>query len=265
MPTIRIEPLGRAVEAQKGAILRDALHAAGILLDYPCGGAGRCRQCRVSVSGRGAAWSDALACQMVITEDCTVTVSENRLGAKAWKRDARNDDIMRGVAAPRPSLRRVRLEMPEPSLQDQKPDWERVEQALEAQGARPGAPDPGLLESVAASLRAGAGSGRITVDALCDERGLLRLDATRESALGFAVDLGTTTVDIALLDLETGKLLGRKTFLNRQVAFGADVISRAQSFHDKRGPVRDAGLATIRDGALEMLADAGQSARAVLK
>ena len=66
---------------------------------------------------------------------------------------------------------------------------------------------------------------------------------------GFAVDLGTTTVDLALLDLESGKRLARRAFLNGQVSFGADVISRAQSFHDERIPVREAALRTIDVGA----------------
>jgi uncharacterized 2Fe-2S/4Fe-4S cluster protein (DUF4445 family) len=263
MPTVRIEPLGKSFDAQEGATLRDALHAAGILLDYPCGGKGRCRQCKVMVSGESL-----LACQMVIHEDCTITVAESRFGAQVWKQGARDDDIRQsggGVGGTNASIRRIRLEMPEPSLEDQRPDWERVEHALAEQGVSAGEPDAELLEHVAEAMRAASRSDRVVVDAVCDGGQLLRVDAAPRRAMGFAVDLGTTTVDIALLDLETGALLGRKAFLNRQVAFGADVISRAQSFHDNRGPVRDAGLATIEDGARQVLAEAGESPSGVLK
>jgi uncharacterized 2Fe-2S/4Fe-4S cluster protein (DUF4445 family) len=71
------------------------------------------------------------------------------------------------------------------------------------------------------------------------------------------VDLGTTTVDLALVDLESGERIARSAFLNGQVSFGADVISRAQSFHTDRVPVREAALRTIDEGARRMLEKAG--------
>lgn len=43
---------------------------------------------------------------------------------------------------------------------------------------------------------------------------------------GIAVDIGTTTVVLALLDLNTGMIKKRHSFMNPQRAFGADVISR---------------------------------------
>ena len=55
MPTIHVKPFGRSLEAGSGAILRDVLQGAGILLDYPCGGKGTCRQCRVVVDPPPAA------------------------------------------------------------------------------------------------------------------------------------------------------------------------------------------------------------------
>ena len=52
------------------------------------------------------------------------------------------------------------------------------------------------------------------------------------SGLGAAVDLGTTTVVVELYDLESGKLIGRKSAWNAQSAYGADVITRIQSTID---------------------------------
>ena len=263
MSTIRVEPLGKTLEAQKGAVLRDALHAAGILLDYPCGGKGRCRQCRVSVS-QAAESSESndgvlLACQFVIQNDCTVTIAPERFSAQVWKQGMRDEDL-RAIDA-RSGIKRIRIKAPEPSLEDQRPDWERLAEALAAQGLVVAEPDPQELERVSGSLR----EGNWRAEAICWEGSLLRLDARSRRATGFAVDVGTTTVDLALVDLETGELLGRKAFLNGQVAFGADVISRAQSFHDNRGPVREACRATIEDGARQILTQAGESPEGVVK
>jgi uncharacterized 2Fe-2S/4Fe-4S cluster protein (DUF4445 family) len=46
---------------------------------------------------------------------------------------------------------------------------------------------------------------------------------------GIAVDAGTTTLVVQLLDLETGHVLDAATALNPQVKFGSDLISRIQS------------------------------------
>ena len=43
---------------------------------------------------------------------------------------------------------------------------------------------------------------------------------------GFAVDVGTTTVVVLLLDLTTGKVLSRASGLNEQIRFGDNVITR---------------------------------------
>ncbi len=42
------------------------------------------------------------------------------------------------------------------------------------------------------------------------------------------MDLGTTTLVAQLLDLATGHVLGVRTALNPQVAYGADVMSRVE-------------------------------------
>jgi uncharacterized 2Fe-2S/4Fe-4S cluster protein (DUF4445 family) len=216
MATVRLLPMGRLIHVPSGTLLREALQREGILLDYPCGGKGSCRQCRVVVEpapegGKGGLAEEEsrggarLACQLRVETDCTVLIPEARLSRMKWDQVLRDRDI---------------------SLEGVTPD------------------DPG-----AAYGSGGAGSAR----------------AVEGRTLGFAVDLGTTTVDLALIDLESGAVLGRGSFLNRQTAFGADVISRAQSFHRDPGPVRDAALAAVQEGAREILRDAGASPSEVVR
>ena len=59
--------------------------------------------------------------------------------------------------------------------------------------------------------------------------------------LGFAVDIGTTTVAAFLYDLATGKRLGAEGGRNAQRSYGADVISRITCASEgKLIPLRDA-------------------------
>jgi len=271
MPTVNVNPFGRSLQAAEGEPLRDLLQKAGISLDYPCGGKGTCRKCRVTIDpapdhGRGkltdeeAAGGVRLACQCVVNDGCTVTIPQERLSSRGWKQGLRDDDLVTSIGSG--TMWRTSLRVPPPSLEDQRADWERLAATLSAEGIEARMPDPGSLERLSQLLR----NNDWTAEALCEETEFLWLDAdAKGTSCGFAVDLGTTTVDIALLDLESGKRLARKAFLNGQVSFGADVISRAQGFHTERGPVRSAALRTIEEGAQQILAETGVSAARVVK
>ena len=47
-----------------------------------------------------------------------------------------------------------------------------------------------------------------------------------QKGAGLAVDIGTTTVSVALLDLQTGAILAKASAGNGQIRYGADVINR---------------------------------------
>lgn len=60
----------------------------------------------------------------------------------------------------------------------------------------------------------------------------LPLDKTN---IAIAVDLGTTTLAAAAVDLTTGKILRQNTFTNGQLKYGADVMSRIKASIDGHG------------------------------
>jgi uncharacterized 2Fe-2S/4Fe-4S cluster protein (DUF4445 family) len=87
--TIRLEPLGRAFEVARGASLRDVLFACGV--EFPCGGRGRCRKCRVRLLEGSLELSEAerrvlrddelaggwrLACHLAAECDLTLEVGQ---------------------------------------------------------------------------------------------------------------------------------------------------------------------------------------------
>jgi uncharacterized 2Fe-2S/4Fe-4S cluster protein (DUF4445 family) len=271
MHTLFILPTGKTLTAEKGALLRDVLQKEGLILDYPCGGKGSCRQCRVTVepapaSGKGGLPQGEidrgvrLACQTAVEGDCTLTIPEERFSGKAWKQGLRARDI--DVDVREGLVRRRGIVLSEPSLEDQQADWERLAAHLAPEGIAVGGFDMPAVERLSGLMRK---SGFRFQAILSDSRLLWIAGEETDRFFGLAVDLGTTTVDIALVDLETGARLGRKAFLNRQVSFGADVISRAQSFHADRNPVRAAALDTIEEGAKLLLSEAGVKPEQVLK
>lgn len=54
----------------------------------------------------------------------------------------------------------------------------------------------------------------------------------RETDLGIAIDLGTTTIAMALIGLESGQVYQTYTGVNHQRRYGADVISRIQASNE---------------------------------
>ena len=62
---IELHPLGKRIEVERGGSLRSILFAHGV--EFPCGGLGRCRGCRVRVL-RGSLENDANTAEIRLTE-----------------------------------------------------------------------------------------------------------------------------------------------------------------------------------------------------
>ncbi len=81
----------------------------------------------------------------------------------------------------------------------------------------------------------------------------VRPDPAAEGAYGVAVDIGTTTVVVTLVELATGRELRSASCLNAQKAYGQDVITRIHfTMDDPRGCDILAGL--IRDDLNRLIA-----------
>ncbi|MBO5757108.1 MAG: DUF4445 domain-containing protein [Clostridia bacterium] len=93
--------------------------------------------------------------------------------------------------------------------------------------------------------------------------GLTAFDAqaqakTAQSGLGIALDIGTTTLAAALVDLEGGNVLATTSALNPQISYGADVISRIQSATERPETLtgmQNALLCRVRDMIAELAHD----------
>lgn len=255
-----------AVEAYAGeTILEAASRAAGLLVDAPCGGRGRCGKCLVFAQGGleppGADELKAIAASgIVIGSDdaggsirlaCIARLSASgsmRVIVRPARRLAGGASELAGasivVHGPQgdghfdPPVAEVDVEVDAPALGDPRSDLDRVLEALaRSDDAAPTTPSRVFLQTLPSALRADAaaspeGKAPARVRVLRSPTVLLR--ARAEGAqhpgppLAAAIDLGTTTVVAQLLDLETGASLGLESSLNAQRFSGADVLSRIQ-------------------------------------
>jgi uncharacterized 2Fe-2S/4Fe-4S cluster protein (DUF4445 family) len=87
-----------------------------------------------------------------------------------------------------------------------------------------------------------------------------------EALYAAAIDIGTTTLAFALIDLRTGKTSGRLSAVNRQREFGGDVISRIQSANDGNlSRLSRCIRSQIAAGLKDLCAEAGTEPRSVVK
>ena len=82
--------------------------------------------------------------------------------------------------------------------------------------------------------------GRCTNATILDKFHTESNSYTPREGYGVAIDIGTTTVVLALVDLLTGQVSSRHSFMNPQRAFGADVISRIDAA--TKGHLREQSL-----------------------
>jgi uncharacterized 2Fe-2S/4Fe-4S cluster protein (DUF4445 family) len=89
--------------------------------------------------------------------------------------------------------------------------------------------------------------GKIQVYYFTDNSIVTIVDISREKAYGIAVDIGTTTVALWLVDLEDGKVLSAHNAYNGQVECGLDVISRINYAKKSLPELRNRILQTINE------------------
>lgn len=172
-----------------------------------------------ALEGREMKGDWVLACQTEVLEPGTVIIPDTqRLDYKAvFSRFSR-------VTKLKPTLKKFRLNLPKPSLDDQRPDWQRLQDGLAEKGLKSSTVDLQTLASLPGKIRAGdfEVEGVLLGERLVD----IRPASQGSSAYGLAVDIGTTSVAVMLIDLENGWIKGVESSLNEQVAYGFDVISR---------------------------------------
>jgi uncharacterized 2Fe-2S/4Fe-4S cluster protein (DUF4445 family) len=253
MPKITFEPLGRSVDVAPGTPVPIAAVRAGVRVVSECGGKGTCGSCLCRVlAGRSAGDSPAflapealaeglvLACRAVVgEEDITLQVAE-RFSCEQGQ-FVSEDPACGASPAPDPAdlpLAPLCLVVDPPRAGDGRSDLDRVAAALERAGEQPPTFALDAMRKAAAALRDQDGHLSLCLDRTRGRAFRLRPAGAAGHPVGAAVDLGTTTVAAALVDLTTGAALATDTAYNAQTARGLDVISRI-TWAERPGGLRE--------------------------
>jgi uncharacterized 2Fe-2S/4Fe-4S cluster protein (DUF4445 family) len=246
------QPQDATVRVPAGVSVFEAASWVGITIDSTCGGRGTCSKCLVrllagelppteadrrSFSAAELSTGWRLACRSRLGDEPLVL--EIEVPALTTKPKTALFGYGRQVVLAS-SLQVRHLVLSPPTLKDQTPDLSRVRGAL---------PDLelevplGVLRSLPAVLRAAA----FELTTVVVGHHLVAVEPGDASAqhFGLALDLGTTTIVAAVIDLTSGEIVALGSALNDQERFGSDVISRIT--HAMETPM---GVAQLRETVL---------------
>ncbi len=249
--SVKFDLAEQPILVPKGTTIAEAAQQAEVEVLQPCGGQGRCGRCAVKVesgkvrrrstlrlSANDVAQGYALACQTVIEGEVEVTVPPQEQVKRRLTTDHQVVDVLvpeNYQAEKVQPLRRVPLTLSPPTMEDQTDDWSRLETALRQQlGFGSLTADLEVIRSLGQVLR--ESDWKVTAllhtprweDA--PEVRLIKLlpghPQTGQPLWAAAVDIGTTTVTVWLVDVLSGEVKATAAEYNGQIARGDDVISR---------------------------------------
>jgi len=247
---ITFYPNRKTIEAKDGQTILKAGGAQGVHINATCGGKGNCGKCRVIVKeGKVTAKESAflteadikqgvrLACMTKPASDLTVEIplgSQMRKGAKIAT-GSKLDELHKMVCKTcegelRPVTRKLFMKLPQPNLDDNISDVERLRRELAKRGYEMADIHINLpiIRKVGSVMR--ARDFMVTATILMFGNVIEVIDVqpgdTTKPRYGAAVDVGTTSLVVYLVDLLTGKVVDMASTYNPQVRCGEDVISR---------------------------------------
>lgn len=225
----------QVITTEDNETLMEALIRSRLPVQNICNGKGTCGKCKVRMTGQVPLPSERdikhlndselkagvrLACTVVPAEGMTLELDfvENQ---------DRKEAALLGLKATRldPKVEKVFVQATKPTLADERGDWDRVVDALtEITGQTYAEASLQVLGKVPDVLRA----DKYSLTATVSEEMILDIEAgdRTKRLYGVAVDIGTTSVAIALVDLLHGEVQKVVSTENQQTAYGADVISR---------------------------------------
>jgi uncharacterized 2Fe-2S/4Fe-4S cluster protein (DUF4445 family) len=268
------------VTADDNANLFIVMKSAGVYVLSSCGGKGNCGKCKVILkrgeveSGKSRSFLTAeehgrgyiLACHSKVKSDLVVEVPpESRMQAKhKIAMGARTEELIHlmqqagGCLESR--ISRVYLEMKPPTIDDNIADLERLRRALDLAGFSASNLHVNymLLSKLSHVVREGdwkVTASVFNVGEVLEVLDLFPGDATA-TRYGAAVDIGTTTVVVYLVDMADGRIVGASSTYNSQVKCGDDVITRIVYATERNGlkELQDLAVGNINTMLAELAA-----------
>ena len=233
MPKVTFEPFGTTVDVEPGESLLKAARRAEIRIRNDCGGEGLCGKCQVVVkegqvsrlsSSRAAPPHRDLACRTLVGQSDVLVLVPPESQVEEEVSLERAGPLPAGTSLREGVVRRTKLSLAEPTLEDHRADRERLVRALSTLAEGNYHVPLEVLRDLPASIRECDWAPEVTLAEDPCGATVLAVGRPCEAPLCIlAVDIGTTAIKARLLGRESG---WAASCYNSQMMYGPDVISR---------------------------------------
>lgn len=266
------------VEVPSGTTLLDAARRAGISMKSSCGGQGTCGRCLVKVDGGQIAGANGnlpkgkredgyvTACTMTVAAGpVQVTVpEESRLHPHQVLLDDSDENLvwesltLDYAEGDKMMVQKIHLTLPAPNITENADDVSRLIRELKKNtNYKSISTTVTVLRKLPRLLREQNWQVTATLLAKDDVAKVVHVEPgfSEVPPYGVAVDIGTTTVVLELVDMSSGEVLSQKGSYNRQALYGDDIITRIVYAEEDEN-----GLDTLQKAVLDTINDLLQEA-----
>jgi len=278
-PLVIFTPSGRRGRFPEGTIVLDAARSLGVDIDAVCAGRGICGRCQVTQGlgtfpkhgitsseghlapmgaletsyqdDKGLASDRRLSCTAEVRGDVLIDVPpESQVHRQVVRKglDVRDFTID-------PVVRLYYVEVTPPELASPTGDLGRLFDALESEWSLTGlSADLSVVRSLQPALE--AGKYGVTVAIHRGRQVIAVWPGLNDTALGVAIDVGSTTIAGHLVNLADGAVLASNGVMNPQIRFGEDLMSRVSyaMMHPEGAAEMTAAVRKALDGLIATLA-----------
>ncbi|EDY82844.1 2Fe-2S iron-sulfur cluster binding domain protein [Verrucomicrobiia bacterium DG1235] len=217
------------IEIEATCNLAEHLRNQRLPLKMSCGGHGSCRTCRVMLDGE-----PVLACQTEVQPgEYDITIPESAASSANIQIDL--STLEEGLICETPRWKTLSVEVPEAETEANASNRQRLEKVL-PQGI---SLSPHFFDTISSD----AIEGPLTL-ACFDSVARFPIQTKERRSFAIAVDIGTTTLAAALIDLNSRSLIACNGRLNAQYAYSEDLVARIAFCHTPEllEEMRDLGL-----------------------
>ncbi|MCX6384364.1 MAG: ASKHA domain-containing protein [Actinobacteria bacterium] len=269
--TVKFFPGEKIIEVPKDYNLKQAILESGLDIESTCGGVGTCGRCKVQVkSGHVYAKGNkfisddekkkgfVLSCQSKIKENIVVLIPEKtkakgkiekgkfEIGKGKLYSGINTDEL--AAAEIKPWIIKEKITVEKPTLDSNTNDLYRLEKSIRNNFKLENISFPiSVIRKLPYTLRDNNWEIVIILDKITNTLVNIQSVNKEKKIFGFAIDIGTTTLVIYLVDLTTGEVIGTASEYNPQIKFGEDIISRIVY------TLKNDGLKRLRDVLLDLI------------
>ena len=264
MIKVNFKSHNKEVYCNKGDNLLELARKEGIFIDAPCNGSVSCGKCKLKLLNgnvdtektlhlKDEEWQQGyiLACNTKVIEDIDIEVpsklSSSMYGMKIEGSDKTKDKEIFNRARQliedndfkfNTNIEKLYIELEHPTIDDNISDIDRIERYIRNNlGYEEIDFTIELLRKVPTIIR--EDDFKVTITYIKNENKLTMLNIesgnTEGELYGIAIDIGTTSVVVCLVNLSTNEVIEKASSGNAQIKYGADVIHRIIYSSKKNG------------------------------